>query len=325
MKPTLAKLVADVLADDAAVRASATTELTRFLGLEFQTGAGKKAIRVLLQQHSHHADVFFASLLNLAENESVEHQICECLLEQFCSGRLRRQRLSRCADYLSSRFRDVMPRLRVAQRDDGIAWRWDDRYQDNRHQVSLWLDLMGYIDSEMVRDDLRIACALLDPRLVHFALLSLLRLGETVDPTRVEMVARSREMRGWLYDDLKKLEKLDLFPSEFADQSALAESNMISWLTFGTELGREPDEIEQMGVFRGEAEPDGDPVDYYVFRFRVFPPHWAASDGWQAGIAGPFPALGGPNTHGGSTFSKFEKWESKSAKQHLLDILEITG
>jgi hypothetical protein len=39
---------------------------------------------------------------------------------------------------------------------------------------------------------------------------------------------------------------------------------MCSWLTYPTELGREPDEIEQMAVI-----PLRDTLDLYVFRFRT--------------------------------------------------------
>lgn len=55
-----------------------------------------------------------------------------------------------------------------------------------------------------------------------------------------------------------------------------------------------------------------------VFRFRTKPPHWAATTGWMAGVAGPYfdgddafdaPAAG--------VFSKFEAFESRSPEDHL--------
>ena len=55
---------------------------------------------------------------------------------------------------------------------------------------------------------------------------------------------------------------------------------MVSWLIFRTELARVPDEIELMKVVSVDTPRNG-PIDYYVFRFRTYPPHWQPkTNGW---------------------------------------------
>ena len=64
-------------------------------------------------------------------------------------------------------------------------------------------------------------------------------------------------------------------------------------------------------------EPDG-LIEYYVFRFRVEDPHWAAHHGWMAGIAGPYRVKEKPTPKGlGETFSQFEPADECSPEEHV--------
>lgn len=92
---------------------------------------------------------------------------------------------------------------------------------------------------------------------------------------------------------------------------------MVDWLIFPTELGRTPHDIELMTTFDSQ---DGD-QRHYLFRFRTHPSHWAAKDGWMAGLSGPFEVAAMPTTRaGGSTFSTFTKWDAKSPQEHVESI-----
>jgi hypothetical protein len=215
-------------------------------------------------------------------------------------------------------------KLLPAQRVEGTAWMWEESYQGPRGIAGLVLDILGYFSSPEVEAELRQALHYGDPKLKLFAVVSLLRLGKQVEPRYVFEVAANADMRNWLHDRLEELGRLDLFPPALRTQEALAESNMVSWLTYPTELGREPDEIELMKVESFDSgRPDG-VLDYYIFRFRTYPPHWAAKNGWMAGVAGPFLRKEAPTTHSyGDTFSKFEPWDSKTPEEHIEGILEL--
>jgi hypothetical protein len=173
---------------------------------------------------------------------------------------------------------------------------------------------MGHLPGNAMKEPLQEALTSRDPRVKLFAILSLLRHGYQVKPEVIEGVAASSEVRNWLYDGLVTLSRRDLYPARFASQDALAESNMVNWLTYPTELGRTPHDIELMATF----DDDNGQQRYYLFRFRTHPPHWAAKDGWMAGLSGPFEVAAIPTTDaGGSTFSTFTKWEEKSPKEHF--------
>lgn len=143
-----------------------------------------------------------------------------------------------------------------------------------------------------------------------------LRSGHDPDPVDLERFARDRATRRVLYDALDHHGKLGLFPPEYLTPEAMAEADLVAWLVHPNELAAPPDEIELMAslpapgsAFAGQR--------YFVFRYRTRPPHWAAADGWLAGVAGPYPreatfASGAPGT-----FSRFESYDSRTPEDHV--------
>jgi hypothetical protein len=201
---------------------------------------------------------------------------------------------------------------------------WEEPYDNARADGELLLDIFGYVPADPVEKPLRDALALKDLRLKHFAIASLLRLGKDVDRSDVEDVARQPEMRNWLYRALEEFDKTDLFPARFRTQQAFAEADMVNWLVYPTELARLPDEIELMKVVTIDTKLPGGVYDYYLFRFRTNPPHWAAKEGWMAGVSGPFLRGDEPTTEAlGETFSSFAKWDSKKPEEHVGDTREL--
>jgi len=223
-----------------------------------------------------------------------------------------------------SSYRKYKDNLVVSQQNEGVGWMWEDDYQGWRNMASVILDVMGYFPSPEIEKELQEALNYNDPRLKFFAVISLLRQGKEVGSASVQDVARSAEMRNYLYNELTKLNQTSLYPEEFRTQEAFAESDMVNWLVYPTELAQVPDEIELMKVVSIDTETEDGIIDYYVFRFRTFPPHWASDDGWMAGISGPFLRKDAPSTDSyGETFSTFEAWDSKTPEEHVGNIQEI--
>ncbi|MGC8539782.1 MAG: hypothetical protein ACP5QA_04040, partial [Phycisphaerae bacterium] len=133
--------------------------------------------------------------------------------------------------------------------------------------------------------------------------------------TALESVAASAETRNWLHFALTSLGRTELFPARFATHEAFAESDMVSWLTFPTELARTPHEIELMATFPGTT---GD-QRYYLFRYRAH-----EHDEWLAGVAGPF-STGTPPApqEGKATWSSFTAWDTKTPREHFVDLTKI--
>lgn len=269
------------------------------------------------------ADVLFPELLEYADIKELEWDICDLCLHYVQEGLITAEILEACAEHVFASYSAYAPDLFDAQKAEGDDWMWEESYLEMRNPAELLLDIMGYMQTPKIGKALREALAYKDPRLKCFAISSVLRHGRAVGSADVADVARWPEMRNHLYERLEALGKSSLFPEEFRTQEAFAESHMVEWLVYPTELGRAPDEIELMAVFAVDTETEDGAIEYYVFRFRTHPPHWAADKGWLAGIAGPYLQKDKPSTRSyGCTFSKFEPWDSKTAEEHLDSILE---
>jgi hypothetical protein len=272
-----------------------------------------------------HPEVLFPALLDLAARPKLRWSILQLTLSYLKARLLRVPQLDeRICQVVLPVLAETKPAILAHQHETGTSWMWADEYQATRAMTALGLDVLGHVPSGCARSELDEALAYRDTRLVLFAALGLLRSGNEVPPEAVIGIARSPECRNWFFRGLKEIGREDLFPREFRTQRAFAESEMVNWLIFPTELDRAPDEIELMAVIPTNT-PAG-PAEHYIFRFRTLPPHWAAEKGWMAGGAGPFLTEEGPTTEGGGdTFSTFTPWSSKTSEEHARELAGVIG
>jgi DNA-binding transcriptional ArsR family regulator len=276
-----------------------------------------------LTAQPHHPEVFFPALLELAKHPARATDIYLAALFICQEGSIEGRQLATWAPALLEAYRREREWLLPRQRDKGSAWMWEEAYQEHRAMGSLLLDLLGCTASDAVESELVAALDYRDPRLVHFGVLALVKQGkaERVPAAAIERVAADAEMRAWLFEGLKALERRALFPARYLTQEALAEAEMVRWLVYPTELAQPPDAIELAKVV-GVDTTEG-PADYYLFKFRVSPPHPAAKDGWMVGTAGPFLRADEPTTEAqGGTFSSFEPWASRTPEEHVAHLRE---
>jgi hypothetical protein len=269
-----------------------------------------------LRQRAENTDAFFPALLEIAsQNPQLGGSIYLLAVSYIDKRRLDPRVIAPAGDSLAAAYMRRHPKLVAMQQRAGFRWVWEPSYQVEREPAAMLLDLLGYVPPQIAEPPLRKALALSDPRLKLFAILSLVRLQKDVAYRDLEMVAASDETRAPLFEQLEMLRRLDLFPNKYATQPLLAQSCMVQWLIFPTELGRAPDEIELAATIPADDPNRG---DYYVFRFRVEALGESAS---YAGVAGPYPP-GRPTVHdGGDTFSRFDKWETLKPQEHLQRIL----
>lgn len=319
-----AKVYAQTLVAELPSREAGTALMALVKQYASHDGWPDQFVTAPLEKSPRHADVFFPDILTYAAKPRMAADIHRLCLA-YCTGNaLSRELRGKCTDKLLESYAALAKVIGPAQKADGVAWMWTEEYAVPRFDSETLLDLFGYLAAERVEKPLRDALTFKDPRLKHFALVSLLRLGKEVRKSDVEDVARHPDTRNWLHDALKKFGKTALFPAAYRTQKAFAESNMVDWLVYPTELGRVPDEIELMKVVPIDTGLQGGIYDYYVFRFRTKPPHWAAEKGWLAGVSGPFLRGIEPTTEAlGETFSSFEKWESKTPDAHVGDTREL--
>jgi hypothetical protein len=287
-------------------------------------GRVKRLMATGLERKPRHADVFFPEILRLAAVPDISNDVYRLCLAYCEAGLVKPQVLAPFVPEALARYEKLAERLRPAQQAKGVAWMWEEKYREPRFDAALLLDLLGHCPAEAVAPELRRALNYSDPRLKFFAIASLLRLGKEIPSEEIAAVAAEAETRNWLYQMLLERRQGSLFPKKYLTQAAFAASDMVNWLTYPTELGRVPDEIELMKVVPIDTGLPGGIYDYYLFRFRTHAPHRAAKDGWMAGVSGPFRRQATPSIEAlGDTFSAFTKWDAKKPEEHVGQVSEL--
>jgi hypothetical protein len=271
------------------------------------------------------AEVLFPGLLEFLDVPRLRLSVVEYALSFAAAHLIDGETLRQAAGQFLAMYRQRRDKLVPAQQAEGVAWRWDLDYHRRRWQAGVLLDLLGFVPEPEALETLREALAVYtDPRLRLYAVLSLLRHNEEVDPALVAEIAGCPESRKWLFDGLQKLERFHLYPTALRTQAALAESDLVNWLLHPRELGRAPDEIELMQVVTFNSETDAGWLDYYLFRFKVGGEHWAARLGWLAGVSGPFVRKDAPTIQSlGDTHSAYRPWDDKSQDDHVSDVRQV--
>jgi len=109
--------------------------------------------------------------------------------------------------------------------------------------------------------------------------------SSNVSAPEVEAIAMKPSLRIILYRALEAFGHQEMFPKDFYTEEKGAESYLVNWLEFPTELGRPPDMIMLMKIVTLELDVR---VHYYVFKFKTTAPSWASKFGWMMGVCGPY-------------------------------------
>jgi len=273
-----------------------------------------------LAQNPRHADVLFPALLEIDALPRIAADLALLALAYLDSGLIHAEDLHPALARCIHQAQHVLDHLRPRQRTDGVAWLWAEDYAPRRREAGIFLDLLGRTHRPEALPVLKSALDMADPRLKLFAAGALLEQGEQVTAAVWEAISASPETRGWAFRQLAHAGQLDLMPDKYRTQAALAEADLVNWLAYPTELGRAPDEIALADVVCMQLI--GDVLPFYVFRFRMFPPHPAAGLGWLAGVAGPYPRGAGVSASAGGTFSRFDPFDSATPAEHVDRALE---
>lgn len=134
-------------------------------------------------------------------------------------------------------------------------------------------------------------------RISYYALETLLALNQDIPQWVVNELAQDLVQANLLFSTLNRYNKQYIFPSALANEEYLAKSDLVHWLTYPTELGKAPDEIEYIGKIRYLFKKDV----YHVFRFR------SESETLGNDLRGKW--LIGWSSQNGGTFSNFDEFE----------------
>ena len=142
----------------------------------------------------------------------------------------------------------------------------------------------------------------------YYAVSTLVNAGQAVPVDAVEALAKDLVYADMTYSLLNSRGLTSLFPKEFSDPVYLAKSDLVHWLTYPTELGKEPEQIEFLGKVKKKE-------DYYVFRYI------SDSDNLGEDLQGKW-LIGWSNAEGGtfSNFDLYSDFEKKTPEKTLKNI-----
>ena len=259
-----------------------------------------------------HPDVFFPRLFELLADERHRADVIDLCLNLSYPDAADEDALAPYADLLVTTARDIRRAVKRRQKRELGEWRWAESYESARREAGLVLDLLGRLPGEDAGAELVAALDLTDPWLLAWALAGLARRGDDLPTGPLATASADPESRWVVFEALRDAGRLDEMPEQHRTQAALAESDLVRWCSFPTELSQPPGEIELMDVV------GADEGDVYVFRFRGGPEWHEQRDEWVAGVAGPFPKdADPPEPHGSRTFSSFVAWAEHDARGHV--------
>ncbi len=139
-----------------------------------------------------------------------------------------------------------------------------------------------------------------NPTVSYYALSTLLTVGYKVSDEVIVALAQDIVYADLTYHALAQAGLTDRFPAEFRDPVYLAKSNMVHWLTYPTELGKEPDEIVYVGMTKKKGET------FHIFRYKSDSDTLddASKNVWLIGWSGS----------DGGTFSNFDRYADYEQK-----------
>jgi hypothetical protein len=265
-----------------------------------------------------HADLVLPALLTRLADERSRAHVFDLALRLAAAEPIAPEHAAVLAPAALAELRTLRPRV-------GETFDWGtrdlDRALDRRYRAERALSMLGAAPASASAVEELKCWTGRDAVLAAGALISLLRLGHAPEESAVARVAADPEARRRLFDGLNELDQLQLMPAEHRTQQALAESELVEWLAYPSELGRPPAAIEFAELV--SAETDEGALDLYVFRFRAEGGRPRRGT-WFAGVAGPYRREDAPTTRGGGmTFSAFEPWDKRSPLDHAELVAQI--
>lgn len=229
-------------------------------------------------------------------------------------GHLSIDDLAPAAETTQTEAARLLSELDIFLKAHGDEGRYEEAYEDLRVALGVHLDLSGMLPLAST-ELLERAQTFDDSRVALFAIVSLLKKEIEPAQSATERCASSHAVRDDLYTQLKRLNRLDLFPTQYLNHESFAACAMVQWLMFPSELGREPEALELVAKLVGRSEDVGDAIMYL----------WkCTSDGHAFACAnGPYridAEMG--DLLGGHSFSNFKAWDEATPEQHLADVVD---
>lgn len=240
--------------------------------------------------------------------------VTNVFIRAMVDGNLQPENLIPAKDHIEHLVSEDVHAAQKYQRSTPGNWMHEEDYWTIRTRLGAAMDILGWIPGADL-DSTRAALEFVDDQVRMFAMGALLRHGIEPRHELLQDLAGADDIRDSLYYLLKSRNRMDLFPIDYLTLDAFAASEMVGWLSYPSELGQPPEQLDLIAKLYGDE--DGEKKVAYLWRFT-------SADGKSyAGLSGGYNqnAEIGPLC-GSHTFSNFSEWDSKTEEEHIQSIFE---
>lgn len=179
------------------------------------------------------------------------------------------------------------------------------------------IDLANYMDNEAIKEKIEeIQILPLDATCKLFLAKYKLIHKMNITADEIESLIANKKDVDRVVSIFEKYGGIDKLPMDRITQEDIAEAAMINWLSYPTELGKEPDEIELLGKL------ELDNIIYYIYRFKCS--SFRIKD-YMLAVAGGYEKDKLTSNTTGVTFSKFEPVKTDFMQQAKEIVEFISG
>jgi hypothetical protein len=138
---------------------------------------------------------------------------------------------------------------------------------------------------------------------------------ESINEEDTNGLAENPSTRHALFGILEGFGRRELFPQQYFTLEKSAESFLVNWLEFPTELNGSPDIIELFTKIT--LQEDHHSIEYFVFKYKKNPPPSGLPKGWMLGVTGPFGPDSKPYDIPKKVFSRFNELGTVSVAEEV--------
>ncbi|QST02280.1 hypothetical protein IMZ31_22770 (plasmid) [Pontibacillus sp. ALD_SL1] len=271
-----------------------------------------------------YSSILFPSLFKLLEHQNFRYGILQLffihVLEGWTDRSLIRDHKESVMDEFEYLHTSLLP-YQESFEDKALYVTYKDDYMDHRYPFNLILHMLSYINDKETNRKLKQVCLTFKDKLIlAVACCGLLENNQKIGKKLQNCIARNDESRNYFYEQLRRLDRLNLFPEEFKTQEHLAKSQLITWLTQPDNLGHFPSDTKLIDVYTETL--NGEDYEFYLFKFRSTVYEWKEK-GWMIAVSGGYKKSEKPTVEStGNTYSQFATYQKDQVDEHFLALLD---
>lgn len=182
-----------------------------------------------LLQNTKFANSFFPQSFELLENPNNRFSILFYLHEAIENGHIEIVKKEKVSAFLFNHFKEWQEKILHYDKDFNLkfAYRfWRENYIPIREELLAAVQLSKHYHNDEMVKELKKSISLKDKRIKAVVISVLLSIGEEVDLVEIKDCANTWESRTTMYNLLKEMNRLDLFPDELLNQKKIVEGTV---------------------------------------------------------------------------------------------------